>query len=103
MPVPGFLDANVLYVRQRVWDTWEANDSSSRFPVADVLWTLVMAYDVFLIVFRRRDVEGLRKLEIKYICVITVAVFIPAFVFLFIRSPDKGPMYGAVTVRFRQI
>lgn len=70
----------------------------SRFPIADVLWTLVMAINVFLIVYRRYDTETLRRLEWKYITVITTSTFIPALVFLFIRTDDKGPMYGSVTV-----
>lgn len=57
-----------------------------------------MAYDVFLIVFRRRDGRDLHKLEVKYISIITTVVFIPALVFLFIHTPEKGPMYGGVTV-----
>lgn len=69
-----------------------------RFPVADVLWTLVMAVNVFLIVYRRYDTETLRRLEWKYIIGITAFTFIPAVVFLFIRSEDKGPMYGSVEV-----
>jgi len=68
------------------------------FPVADVIWTFLMAVDVYLIVFRRYDAGALRKLEIKYVTVTTVLAFIPAFVFLFIRTPEKGPMYGSVTV-----
>ena len=58
-----------------------------------------MAVNVYLIVFRSYDTVALRKLEWKYAIVITVATFIPAFVFLFIRSDDKGLMYGSVTVR----
>jgi len=69
------------------------------FPVADVMWTFVMAVDVYLIVFRRYDAASLRKLEIKYTAVITFIAFIPAFVFLFIRTAEKGPFYGSVTVR----
>src|ERR1700761_892513 len=57
-----------------------------------------MAFNVFLIVFYRYDVTDLRRLEIKYLVVITTVVFIPSFVFLFIRTPDKGPMYGSVIV-----
>ncbi|PKS08585.1 hypothetical protein jhhlp_004971 [Lomentospora prolificans] len=68
------------------------------FPVADVLWTLVMAVNVYLIVFRRYDTDSLRRLEWKYLVGISVLTFIPAFVFLFIRSEDKGPMYGSVTL-----
>lgn len=66
--------------------------------MADVLWTFVMACNVVLIVFYRYDVDALRKLEIKYIGGITILVFIPAFAFLFIRTSERGPVYGSVKV-----
>ncbi|OIW27861.1 hypothetical protein CONLIGDRAFT_682874 [Coniochaeta ligniaria NRRL 30616] len=68
------------------------------FPVADVLWTLAMAVNVFLIVFRGYSTESLRRLEWKYLAFITTVTFIPAFTFLFIRTDGKGPMYGSVTL-----
>ncbi|KAF8855790.1 putative cAMP receptor [Acephala macrosclerotiorum] len=68
------------------------------FPLADVMWTLAMACDVFLIVFWKYEAGDLRKLEIWYISIITALVFIPATTFLFIRTPEKGPMYGSVTL-----
>lgn len=73
-------------------------ETSIRFPIADVLWTLAMAINVYLIVFHSYDIESLRRLEWKYVAGITTVTFIPAFVMLFIRTPDKGPMYGGVTV-----
>lgn len=66
--------------------------------MADVLWTVAMAVDVYLVVYRRFEAEALRKLEIYYITIITCIVAIPAIVFLFIHTPEKGPMYGSVTV-----
>lgn len=57
-----------------------------------------MAYDVFLIVFYRYDAEDLRRLEVKFIVIITTLVFVPALVFLFVQTPEKGPMYGSETV-----
>lgn len=57
-----------------------------------------MAYDVFLIVFYRYDAEDLRRLEIKFIVIITTLVFVPALAFLFVGTPEKGPMYGSETV-----
>lgn len=57
-----------------------------------------MAINVFLIVYRRYDTETLRRLEWKYMGAVTAFTFIPALVFLFIRTDDKGPMYGSVTV-----
>ncbi|KAK0738761.1 hypothetical protein B0T18DRAFT_252211 [Schizothecium vesticola] len=68
------------------------------FPVADVYWTLVMAIDVYLIVFCCYDAESLRKLEWKYMIGITTLTFVPALVLLFIDTEDKGPMYGSVTI-----
>jgi hypothetical protein len=74
------------------------NSDPYRFPLADVLWTLAMAIDVFLIVFYKYDTEDLHKLEKKYITVITTVVFVPAFTFLFIHTEEKGPMLASVTV-----
>ncbi|CAM1510825.1 Fc.00g083380.m01.CDS01 [Cosmosporella sp. VM-42] len=68
------------------------------FPLADVLWTLAMAVDVFLIVFRRYDTESLKRLEWRYAAVITSITFVPAFVFLFIHTEARGPLYGSVTL-----
>ncbi|KAK3984964.1 hypothetical protein QBC44DRAFT_300154 [Cladorrhinum sp. PSN332] len=68
------------------------------FPVADVAWTLAMAVNVFLIVFRNYEAQALKRLEWKYAIVITLFTFIPAFVFLFINTEEKGPFYGGVTL-----
>ncbi|KIH94315.1 cAMP receptor (Car4) [Sporothrix brasiliensis 5110] len=68
------------------------------FPLADVLWTLAMAIDVFLIVYYQYDANALRRLEIKYIGAITAITFTPAFVFLFIHTAEKGHLYGSVTL-----
>ncbi|KAL4925266.1 putative cAMP receptor (Car4) [Aspergillus undulatus] len=71
--------------------------SLQMFPVADVLWTLAMTWDVVLVVLYHYKPEALRKLEKIYLAIITALTFIPALVFLFIRSDDKGPLYGSVT------
>ncbi|KAL5333987.1 hypothetical protein BJX70DRAFT_403016 [Aspergillus crustosus] len=71
--------------------------SLQMFPVADVLWTVAMTWDVVLVVFWQYEPEALRRLEKKYFAVITTLTFIPALVFLFIHNPDKGPLYGSVT------
>ena len=57
-----------------------------------------MAVNVFLIVHHSYDIESLRRLEWKYMAGITTVTFVPAFVLLFIRDDDNGPMYGSVTV-----
>jgi hypothetical protein len=63
-----------------------------------VLWTLAMTWDVVLVVFYHYEPERLRRLEKKYLVVITTLTFIPALVFLFVRDSDKGPIYGSVVV-----
>jgi hypothetical protein len=57
-----------------------------------------MAIDVFLIVFYKYDTKALHRLEWKYAVVISTLVGIPAFTFLFIHTPEKGHVYGSVTV-----
>ncbi|KAG7287194.1 hypothetical protein NEMBOFW57_006699 [Staphylotrichum longicolle] len=39
-----------------------------------------------------------QMLEWKYMAVISITTFIPALVFLFINTPENGPMYGSVTL-----
>ncbi|KAK4208914.1 hypothetical protein QBC37DRAFT_404831 [Rhypophila decipiens] len=68
------------------------------FPLADVLWSLVMAVDVYLIVFRRYDAQSLKKLEWKYVVAVTVLTFIPAFSFLFLRRGNGDRIYGDAVV-----
>ncbi|KAJ5682239.1 hypothetical protein N7462_005404, partial [Penicillium macrosclerotiorum] len=68
------------------------------FPIADVLWTFAMAIDTYLVVFHHFDAHLLHKLELKFIGAISALTFIPAFVFLFIRTADKGPIYGGETI-----
>jgi hypothetical protein len=53
---------------------------------------------MYLATFHHFESRALRKLEIAYIATITVISFIPALVFLFIRTPAKGPMYGSTVV-----
>ncbi|KAJ5621917.1 hypothetical protein N7528_005149 [Penicillium herquei] len=68
------------------------------FPLCDVLWTLAMAIDTYLVVFHHYDAHSLKKIEYKYISSITIITFIPAIVFLCIRSSSKGPVYGNETI-----
>jgi hypothetical protein len=93
----GFL--NQMYVPQIIQACNTSTDGNLyRFPLADVLWTLAMAIDVFLVVFYKYETEDLHKLEKKYIVIITSLVFTPAFTFLFIHTKERGPMFGSVTV-----
>lgn len=66
--------------------------------MADVLWTFAMALDTYLVVFHHFDSHSLQKLEKTYLGVITTVSFIPALVFLFIDTPQRGSLYGSETV-----
>ena len=98
MPVSGFLPPNVCPVRQIYPIERDFDEKYCRFPLADVLWTLATAINVFLVVSYQYDAEALRKLEKTYIGFITALVLIPAVVFLFVHTSEKGPMYSSVTV-----
>ncbi|KAJ6103900.1 hypothetical protein N7486_004122 [Penicillium sp. IBT 16267x] len=66
------------------------------FP-ADALWALCIACNVYLIVFCRYNAKQLRRLEWKYALLCYFLPFIPAFILLFIQTPDRGRVYGSAT------
>jgi hypothetical protein len=65
---------------------------------ADALWTLAMALNVYLTFFRKYTAQQLRKLEWKYIVFCYGVPLLPAFSYLFARSPGRGRVYGDATV-----
>lgn len=108
MSIPGICTSNVRFLsliffslqkRMLVWyEMAQLTYTSFRFPIADVLWTFAMALDTYLVVFHRFDTHSLLKLEKYYLSSISLLTFIPALVFLFIRTPERGPLYGSETV-----
>ncbi|EGD87854.1 hypothetical protein H112_04324 [Trichophyton rubrum D6] len=68
------------------------------FHVADALWAFCMACNVYLTLFHRYSTAELRKLEWKYMVICYLFPFIPAFAFLFIKSEEKGKVYGDATL-----
>jgi hypothetical protein len=65
---------------------------------ADAYWTLAMAVNVYLTFYWKFDAESLRKLEKYYIMICYGAPFVPAFVYLWIKTPEKGHLYGNATL-----
>ena len=57
-----------------------------------------MAINVYLAFFSGRTVEQLRALDLRYIIVCYGASFVPALVYLFVNTPDRGPIYGDASV-----
>ena len=62
------------------------------------MWTLAMAVNVYLVIFRQLDAEDLQRLEKRYLLGCYGLPFVPALVFLFINDSIRGRMYGDATV-----
>lgn len=65
---------------------------------ADALWTLAMAFNVYLTFFRKYNSEQLRQQEWKYLLFCYGLPFIPAFTYFFVKSSSRGRVYGSATV-----
>lgn len=57
-----------------------------------------MAVNVFLVVFRDYDIKRLRSLDRKYIAFCYGLAAVPAVLYLFLESSDKGKVYGPAIV-----
>ncbi|KFY80302.1 hypothetical protein V499_00820 [Pseudogymnoascus sp. VKM F-103] len=64
------------------------------FLPADSLWTLAMAFNVYLALFRRYSASQLRQQEWKYFIICYGIPFIPAITFVFARSEARGRIFG---------
>lgn len=65
---------------------------------ADAFWTLAMAINVYLTFYYKFDGEKLRKMEIPYLLGCYGVPFIVALVYIFVKSPERGRMYGNATL-----
>ncbi|KAG9241593.1 putative cAMP receptor-like protein [Calycina marina] len=68
------------------------------FMSADAYWTLAMACNVYLTFFFKFDMDKIRRIEPYYFLFCYGIPFIPAFVYLFIKTSVKGHMYGNATL-----
>lgn len=68
------------------------------FMPADALWTLAMAFNVYLTFFRKYNAQQLRSLEWKYMIFCYGLPFVPAFVYFFVQSSSRGKVYGSATL-----
>lgn len=69
---------------------------------ADSLWTLAMAFNVYLTFFHRFTANQLRAQEWKYLIICYGIPFIPAIVFAFTQTEARGKIYGGAVVRHEQ-
>jgi hypothetical protein len=64
----------------------------------DGYWAFFMSVNVYLIFFRNYTVDQLRPFDRIYVVLCYGLSFIPALIFLFIRSDSRGPMYGSAFI-----
>jgi hypothetical protein len=53
-----------------------------------------MALNVWLTFYRKYDAERIRKLEVIYFVVCYGVPFVPALVYVFVETHQKGRLYG---------
>ena len=70
----------------------------ARFMIADPLFTLAMALNVYLTFFRRYSADQLRSMELKYLIMCYGLPFPPALTYLFLRDSSGVRVYGPATV-----
>ncbi|KAI2471878.1 family A G protein-coupled receptor-like protein [Annulohypoxylon bovei var. microspora] len=68
------------------------------FLPADALWTLAMAFNVYLTFYHKFDAARLRKMEIYYLLLCYGIPFVPALTYVFVRTEKSGRMYGNATL-----
>jgi hypothetical protein len=69
-----------------------------RFLGVDAYWALSMAINVYLAFFRGWTVERLRGLDVWYLLACYGLSFVPALVFIFIETQERGRIYGEAII-----
>ncbi|KAI0157336.1 hypothetical protein GGR57DRAFT_63893 [Xylariaceae sp. FL1272] len=64
------------------------------FLPADALWTLAMAFNVYLTFYRKFDAARLRGMEKWYLLVCYGIPLVPGLIYIFISNEQKGRIYG---------
>ena len=62
-------------------------------------WALCMAFNVYLALFRKWTAPRMQAHEWKYFIGCYGTSFIPATVYLFVKSKNRGRVYGDALVR----
>ena len=86
-----------MYVKPRP-SSVRIDADSTRFLPSDALWNLAMAINVYLTIFKRWEVERMKRLEIWYASFNFGAPFIIAFAYLFIDDGSRGRVYGPASI-----
>ena len=66
-----------------------------RFFLADALWNLAMAINVYLTLFKKYNAQQLKALEWRYHLLCYGIPFLIALIYCFIDTQGKGKIYGS--------
>ncbi|KAL8695943.1 MAG: hypothetical protein Q9201_007894 [Fulgogasparrea decipioides] len=94
VPIPGISHPDVIIFALPSLDQNVALIRLSRFFLADALWNLSMAINVYLNVFKKYNAKQLKALEWRYHLLCYGTPFIIALVYCFVDTPDRGKIYG---------
>ncbi|KAI8627713.1 family A G protein-coupled receptor-like protein [Xylariaceae sp. FL1651] len=65
-----------------------------QFLPADALWTLAMAFNVYLTFYCKFDAQGLKRMEVWYLLLCYGLPLTPSLAFVFISKEPQGRIYG---------
>ena len=68
------------------------------FRGVDCYWSFCMAINVYLVFFRGYTTDQLRRLDIWYLLACYGLSFVPALIFLFISTEERGHVYGTAII-----
>lgn len=97
MPVPRIPYSDVCQSLIRLLKAG-LTDGAHRFLPADALWNFAMAINVYMTLFRKYNAQQLKSLEWRYHLMCYGGPFFIAFIYLFIHTEAKGPIYGPATL-----
>ena len=66
----------------------------SRFLPADAFWNLVIAWSLYLTLYRNYNADQLHALDWKFFTLVYGTTFVPAFVYCFVETSARGKVYG---------
>ena len=69
-----------------------------RWMPADFLWSFCMALNIYLALYKGYSATQLRSLEWKYFLACYGLPLIPAVMYFFIKTKDRGRVYGPALV-----
>ena len=70
-----------------------------RFLGVDAYWAFCMAVNIYLVFFRGYNTRQLRGLDHKYFVACYGLSLVPAIIYLFIKTKERGRIYGGAIVR----